>query len=89
MENNTIQQIKMDNLKNSFNFIHSLLNRCTTKGQFTLDEAYLAKINLNNIYTGIDILEKYQNAVNNMNNNVSETVDEEPEKIVLEKKIDL
>jgi hypothetical protein len=71
--NNNIQQIKIENLRNSFNFINNAINRCVTKGQFTLDEAYITKLNLNNIYLGIDTLEKYQNllidALNKEKNN--------------------
>lgn len=61
LDENNIPQIKMENLKNSFNFIHSVLNKCVSKGLFTLDDAYLTKINLNNIHLGINTLEKYQN----------------------------
>jgi hypothetical protein len=67
--NNDIPQINIDNLKTSFNFINSLLNRCNTKGLFTLDEAYMAKVYLNSIYLGIDTLDKYQNVCHDVINN--------------------
>lgn len=63
-----IKQFKIESLKESFNFINSVINRCTIKGQFTLDEAYLIKLNLNNIYMGIDTLEKYQISLNDVSN---------------------
>ena len=76
MSTEPIQQIKMDILKNSFNLIHSTINKCTTKGQFTLDEAYLLKLNLNNLFIGIETLEKYQTAMTDVTEvtNVDENI---------------
>lgn len=66
---NNIDIINIDTLKKSHEQIYSILNKCTLKGNLSLDEAFITKINLNNIYASINILEKYQSITSNNNNN--------------------
>lgn len=60
--------LDIQQITKSYEAIYEALNNATTKGLFTLDEAFMLKLHSNNIIRTIDVLDKYQKLVTELAN---------------------